>query len=1089
MHAHSVNMSTQETDFSSLGFQSKVLTFLRWMAFFVMLAGPSTLLAQAATSMDMAYEVRSGNDYLYVANPDHNSVTVVDTVTGNRIREIAVGEEPVSVALDGLGYLWVTNKGSATLSIISTTTLSVVNALPGPYGSRPHGIVIDASANRAYVVLEALSTIYQLNTQSGALINQRNVGGKPRHISINENGSRLYVPKFITARVSGENTRNPANGNGELLVLATSNLNTVADVDILYNRGANGGDTRQTMRGVPNYLGGLALSPDETRAVIPGKIDNIYRGTMRSGQRRLHDRLTRGILATVNLQTMRDIYSDRVEFINNSHPTAATYSPDGLTVFAVHEGSRAFEAIDAATGSIRYETTLGYAPSGIVLSNDGRRAFVHNWLSRTVSILDTSDFAGGRRNNATVIATVNLVTNEALSPTVLLGKRLFHDSADPRMSGDRFISCSSCHNEGGEDGRIYDFSDVGEGLRNTADMRGRGDMEDGLVHWTGNFDEIQDFESAMREIFGGAGLMTDADFNATAAAIDPAAMKTGLSADLDAMVAFVDTLDDHGESPFRNANGSLTAQGLRGREVFNRASCATCHSGSNFTDSPLGGSHNVGTVDDDTGGRFGQPLVNGGLDTPTLQGLWDDAPYLHDGSALTILDAIQGHTEGMPVPLSTFTSAELQDLAAYTLQIDDNEPSPAPPTVPPSSPDTFSTFISIAIDGSLSDWSSSARLVHDPRDASSGTNNQLDYQTVWMANDVDNLYIRYRNHTPHNARLTWGYGQAIDVDGPSTGYRPAGNRLPIGTDFLIEEQSIYRYTGDGNSWSWAWVAPIEIEFRGRNAELAVPRSILGSPASFNFFMYTDNNAIGGTAIDFIPDSVTNTGASFDTRFMSYEFAGGSAPPPPAPPTNNDPFVYSNPVNSLVVDGSSSDWQQLGLEFFPPDPDDVSGTSNRIDFLQAGVAHNNNNFYFGWANDGATRITWGNAIFVDTDLNFNTGFRGFQNESPTGIDYLIEASSVYRYTGNGTSWTWEWVGSTHAVAQGNSLEIRVPVDLLNNPTTIDLFFYGDSSAIGGTGTDFYPDAATNTTAEVTSRRFRYSRNTSLADAPQPSVSND
>jgi len=68
---------------------------------------------------------------------------------------------------------------------------------------------------------------------------------------------------------------------------------------------------------------------------------------------------------------------------------------------------------------------------------------------------------------------------------------------------------------GGQDGRVYDFSDVGEGLRNTADMRGRGDMEDGLVHWTANFDEIQDFEHALREVFGGEGLMSDAEFAAT----------------------------------------------------------------------------------------------------------------------------------------------------------------------------------------------------------------------------------------------------------------------------------------------------------------------------------------------------------------------------------------------------------------------------------------------------------------------------------------------------------------------------------------------------------------------------------------------
>lgn len=1031
--------------------------------------------AAPASSMDTVYEPRTGDDYVYVVNPDHDSVSVVNAVSGNRIAEIPVGDEPRSLALDGLGYLWVTNKAQASLSIISTSSLSVVNTLPGPPASRPHGIVIDTHANRAYVVLEALGALYQIDTISGALINSANVGNHPREVSINDTGTLLYLPRFITAPVAGENGLNPATGGGEIVMLATADMSATGSIAIPFNRAASGVDTNSSARGIPNYLRSLAISPDGTQAALPAKIDNIHRGTRRDGLRREHNVLTRGILSTIDLSSNSEILSRRIEFVNNSQPTAVAYSSDGNHLYAVHEGSRAFEVIDVRTGAIQYQATLGFAPAGVVVSSDGRQVFVHNWLSRTLSIIDAAAVSSG--GAAPVIRTVSLVSEEALSNTLLLGKRLFHDSADPRLSAQRYISCAACHDEGGQDGRVYDFSDVGEGLRNTADMRGRGNMEDGNVHWTANFDEIQDFESAVREIFGGTGLMTDDDFNATSVAIDPDRMKTGRSFALDALAAFVDTFDDHGLSPYRLSNGALTSQALSGRQVFENVSCATCHSGSNFTDSPLGGSHNIGTVDADTGFRFGQPLINGGLDTPTLQGLWNSGPYLHDGSALTVQSAIMAHTLNMPVSLSSLSSSELDHLAAYVLQIDDAEPAPQPPVVNPPNPDTFSTFASINVDGNMNDWSTDSLLANDPRDATSDAD-QLDYQTVWMANDDTSLYLRYRNHLPGNARLTWGYGQAIDVNGASIGYRPAGNRVPIGVDYLIEEQSIYRYTGDGNSWSWAWVARIPIAFNGRDAELSVSRTLLGNPDSFDVFMYADNNAIGGTAIDFIPDTVSNTGAAFDTRYFSYEFAGSSTPAPAPPPADN-PVVYSNPVASLDVDGSSIDWQ--GLAFFPPDSNDVTEGPNVIDYLQAGTAHDSNNFYFGWNNDGPTRITWGNAIFVDTDLNFNSGFRGFQNDSPIGIDYLIEAASVYRYTGNGNSWNWQWVGQTFPVADGNNLELRVPAHLLGSPTTMDLFFYGDSSAIGGSGIDFYPDSADDTNAAITSRRFRYTRNSALAAA--------
>lgn len=1029
--------------------------------------------ATADSSMDMAYEVRSGNDRVFVANPDQDSVTAVDAVTGARLGIVGVGDEPRSVALDGNGNLWVTNKGDATISIVNTTSLSVSATFPGPRGSRPHGIVIDTNNNRAYVVLEALGQVLQLDSISGALLNTATVGAHPREVSLSNDGSRIYLPRFITQPTGGESTRSVAQGSGQVAVLNTSGLGGVAVINIPYNAPSGGNDSNNSARGIPNYLRALAISPTSNQAWLPAKVDNIYRGTMRDGRAREHNMLTRGILSNINLQSSSENVANRIQFPDNSHPTAVAYSPNGNLLYVVHEGSRAFEVINANNGNVIFASSLGFAPTGVVVSNDGNRVFVHNWLSRTLSIIDSSGVNSGASTNAPVISTVNLTTSEALSAQVLRGKRLFFDSADPRLSGQRYLSCASCHDEGGQDGRVYDFSDVGEGLRNTADMRGRGDMEDGLVHWTANFDEIQDFEHALREIFGGTGLMSNSAFAASSTPIDPAGMKTGRSADLDALVAFVDTLDDHGLSPFRQQSGALTAAGLSGRQVFENASCATCHSGSNFTDSPLGGSHNIGTVDADTGGRFGQPLLNGGLDTPTLQGLWNSAPYLHDGSALTVRAAIDAHTQNMPIDLSGFSSAELNNLADYVLQIDDTEPAPQPPIVQPPTPDTFSTLAAIGIDGNMSDWPTSAIVGSDPQDSTGGAN-VLDYQTLWMANDQDNLYIRYRNHQPNNTQLTWGYGQAVDVDGTGNGYRGFNNAIPIGVDFLIEEQNIYRYTGNGVSWSWAWVTSMPVAFNGRNAEIAIPRTVLGGSAQIDLFMYADNNAVGGTAIDFFPDSAPNTNLQREDRFITYEFAGGTVqPPPPPPPPTDDPFVFYNPVNGINVNGNLSEWATL--ELFDDDPNDA----NNIDFLLAGVAHNNNSFFFGIANDGPTTVTWGNAIFVDSDINGATGFRGFQNESPTGIDYLIEAQSVYRYTGNGNSWAWQWVGGTTVATSGNNIEINVPASLIGNPQTIDLFYYGDSSAVGGSGVDFYPDAAVNTAAAITDRRFRYTRDANQA----------
>ncbi|MBL8917526.1 MAG: hypothetical protein JNJ54_01585 [Myxococcaceae bacterium] len=47
--------------------------------------------------------------------------------------------------------------------------------------------------------------------------------------------------------------------------------------------------------------------------------------------------------------------------------------------------------------------------------------------------------------------------------TLLVGKRLFHDAADPRLARDGYIACSNCHPDGDEDGLVWDFTDRGEG--------------------------------------------------------------------------------------------------------------------------------------------------------------------------------------------------------------------------------------------------------------------------------------------------------------------------------------------------------------------------------------------------------------------------------------------------------------------------------------------------------------------------------------------------------------------------------------------------------------------------------------------------
>ena len=85
---------------------------------------------------------------------------------------------------------------------------------------------------------------------------------------------------------------------------------------------------------------------------------------------------------------------------------------------------------------------------------------------------------------------------------MLLGKQLFYDARDTRLARDRYMSCATCHNDGGHDGRVWDLTGFGEGLRNTVSLRGRAGAQ-GFLHWSNNFDEVQDFEGQIRTLAGG----------------------------------------------------------------------------------------------------------------------------------------------------------------------------------------------------------------------------------------------------------------------------------------------------------------------------------------------------------------------------------------------------------------------------------------------------------------------------------------------------------------------------------------------------------------------------------------------------------
>ncbi len=641
--------------------------------------------ARPTASSSIAYEDRvSGNDRLWVVNPDNDSTSVFDAVTHARLAEINVGRAPRTLALDAGGRAWVANAGSATITVLQSD-FSIARTINLPRGSRPYGIVFDPAGANAFVALEDGGKVLKLNPASGAVVGEVVVGLHVRHLSVTADGAQVLATRFVTPRLPGEDTavvQTSVAGvdyGGEVLVLDAAGMNLLGTTILKHSEEP---DTSNSAKGIPNYLGAAAISPDGTAAWVPSKQDNIKRGGLRNGGALTHDMAVRSIASRIALPGRTEVLDDRIDFDNAGIASATAFDPNGNLFFTALEGSREVVVADAwaKVEVLRFEA--GRAPQALALSPDGRTIYVHNFMDRTVTVHDLTALANGAETAPPAPVVLNCVTTEKLLPQVLLGKQFFYDTRDTRVAFQQYISCAGCHNDGGQDGRVWDFTQFGEGLRNTITLRGHGGTAQGPLHWTGNFDEVQDFEGQIRGFALGTGLMSDTDFHAGTRSQTLGDAKAGVSADLDALAAYVASLTTNGDSPHRAADGSMTLQGRAGQAVFNERNCMQCHSGAQFTDSALNVFRNIGTIKSSSGQRLGGPLP--GFDTPTLLGLWNAAPYLHDGSAATLSEAVSAHN-GV-----NLTPQQMSDLVAFLNQLDDAGIAPEPSIINWTAPTAIS---------------------------------------------------------------------------------------------------------------------------------------------------------------------------------------------------------------------------------------------------------------------------------------------------------------------------------------------------------------------------------------------------------------
>lgn len=598
---------------------------------------------------------------VWVANPDHGEVAVLDADTFALLAEIPAGTGPVALAVDAGGAVWVALEGDDALRAIDPLTRGLATHIDLGYGARPVALLFDA-AGTGYVALAGRGSVRRFNG-AGQPLDEVMLAPGVEALALHPDGTALYASRLVSQGDAGTVWRIalPAFAGAETIALP---LDTTSP------------DSGTAARGLPNYIGTLALAGDGSQLWYGGKKDNILRGLYREGTPLTFETAMRSLLGRIDTGSATENVAARMDLDNAGRVAALLLAPGASHLFVAQDTNNRVLVVDPWNRAQLGQLDTGALPRGLALDAQAGRLFVQNVLSRTVGVFDVGDQLQTGTGAIPLLAEVPSASHEPLAPQVLLGKRVFHDATDPRMGQDGYFSCAACHLHGRNDGRVWDFTQLGEGLRNTTSLIGSAGMGRGPVHWSGNFDEIQDFEVPIRNLFGGLGFMADADYHADGRNHPLGPPKAGFSAELDALAAYVASLDQDDRSPHRQANGDLTPDGQAGRLLFQQLACHRCHAGPHFTDSPRGYRHDVGTLTDASGNRLGGALV--ALDTPTLRNLFVSAPYLHDGSAST-LEAVllDRNPDGAHGDVVALTASERAQLVAFLLQIDASEPAVA----------------------------------------------------------------------------------------------------------------------------------------------------------------------------------------------------------------------------------------------------------------------------------------------------------------------------------------------------------------------------------------------------------------------------
>ena len=282
-------------------------------------------------------------------------------------------------------------QGGATPVTLSVPKLPAVWAnqpsSPNITGASPSGVAV--VGDLAYVANQGTNTVTVINTKTGAVVgNPIFVGTAPTGVLANADGSRVYVANRTSGTVS---------------VIRTSDNTVIGSVRVGTQPEQMALNSAGTKLYVTNY-GSSNVSVVDVSGQSPSLITNVAVGANPrgiafvtvNGQPRVYvTRYGSSSVAVIDATTNNQLdvkpsTPNTVDSITvGANPQSITISPDGTRAYVTNYGSNSVSVINTATNTVDGTAiSVGTKPVGVSLSRDGSLLYVAN-SNDTVSVINT----------------------------------------------------------------------------------------------------------------------------------------------------------------------------------------------------------------------------------------------------------------------------------------------------------------------------------------------------------------------------------------------------------------------------------------------------------------------------------------------------------------------------------------------------------------------------------------------------------------------------------------------------------------------------------------------------------------------------